>query len=90
MEDLDRSFICGVYDRCGGSLDAIVDGEEVGQALGLDAAQTDEVVARLMRTGFVRDVAAHIRIKITTRGIAEATREPSPIVAPSPAESEAS
>jgi hypothetical protein len=80
MEDLDRSFIRGVYDRCGGSLDRAVDGEEIGQALGLDEAQTAQVVARLMRTGFVRDVAAHFRIKITTRGIALARREPSPIV----------
>jgi len=90
MEDLDRSFIQGAYDRCGGSLDLVVDGEEVGQSLRLDEAQTTEVVARLMRTGFVRDVAAHIRIKITTRGIAAATREPLPIVAPSLAESEVS
>jgi hypothetical protein len=81
MEDLDRAFICGVYDRCGGSLDLAVDGEEVGQALGLDDAQTADVVARLMRTGFVRDVAAHFRIKITTRGIAVARQEPLPIVA---------
>jgi hypothetical protein len=90
MEDLDRAFISGVYDRCGGSLDLVVDGEEVGHALGLDEAQTAEVVARLMRTGFVRDVASHIRIKITTRGIAVATREPPPMVAPSLAESEVS
>ena len=34
-----------------------------------------------MRTGFVRDVAARIRIKITTRGIAAARREPPPTVA---------
>jgi hypothetical protein len=80
MEDLDRAFICGVYDRCAGNLDLVVDGEEVGHALGLDETETAEVVARLMRTGFVRDVAAHIRIKITTRGIAEATREPAPSV----------
>ena len=46
MEDLDRSFIRGVYDRCSGSLDLAVDGEEVGQTLGLDEAQTAEVVAR--------------------------------------------
>ncbi|MGO9179331.1 MAG: hypothetical protein ACLQBX_19945 [Candidatus Limnocylindrales bacterium] len=90
MEDLDRAFICGVYDRCAGSLDLVVDGEEVGHALGLDETETAEVVARLMRTGFVRDVAAHIQIKITTRGIAEATREPPSIVAASLAESELS
>jgi len=90
MEGLDRAFVCGVYARCGGSLDLAVDGEEVGQTLGLDVAQTTEVVARLMRTGFVRDVAAHIRIKITTRGIAEVTREPPPsLPAPRP-ESEVS
>jgi hypothetical protein len=80
MEDLDRAFICGVCDRCSGSLDLVVDGEEAGHALGLDETETAEVVARLMRTGFVRDVAAHIRIKITTRGIAEATQEPPPSV----------
>ena len=75
MEDFDRSFLRGVYDRCDGSLDLAVDGEEVGQALGLDEAQTADVVARLMRTGFVRDVAAHFRIKITARGIAVARQE---------------
>jgi len=80
MEDLDRSFIQGVYERCSGSLDLVVDGEEVGQALRLDEAQTADVVARLMRTGFVRDVATHFRIKITTRGIAAALREPPPSV----------
>jgi hypothetical protein len=77
MEDFDRSFIRSVYDRCGGSLDRAVDGEEVGQALGLDEVQTEDVVARLMRTGFVRDVAAHFRIKITARGIAVAKQGPS-------------
>jgi hypothetical protein len=76
MEDFDRSFIRRVYDRCGGSLDIAVDGEEIGQALGLDAAQTADVVARLIRTGFVRDVAAHFRIKITARGIAVAKQGP--------------
>jgi len=81
MEDFDRSFIRGVYDRCAGSLDLAVDGEEVGQSLGLDEAQTGDVVARLMRTGFVRDVAAHFRIKITTRGIAMARQEPRSILA---------
>ncbi len=55
--------------------------EEIGQALGLDEAQTADGVARLLRTGFVRDVAAHIRIKITTRGIALARREP-PLIVP--------
>ena len=84
MEDFDRSFIRGVYDRCEGSLDRAVDGEEVGQALGLDEAQTADVVARLMRTGFVRDVAAHFRIKITARGIAVARQEPPSIAADLP------
>jgi hypothetical protein len=83
MEDLDGSFIQGVYDRCGGSLDLVVDGEEVGHVLGLDDAQTAEVVARLMRTGFVRDVAAHLRIKITTRGITAALGTP-PANVPAP------
>ena len=82
MEDLDRAFIRGVYDRCGGSLDLAVDGHRVGQALGLDEAQTADVVARLIRTGFVRDVAAHFRIKITVRGVAVARIEPSSIAAP--------
>ena len=82
MEDFDRSFIRGVYDRCEGSLDLAVDGEEIGQELGLDEAQTEDVVARLMRTGFVRDVAAHYRIKITARGIAVARLEPPSIAAP--------
>ena len=81
MEDFDRSFIRGVFDRCGGSLDLAVEGEEIGQALGLDEAQTEDVVARLMRTGFVRDVAAHFRIKITARGIAVARLEPPSIAA---------
>lgn len=90
MEDLDRSFIRGVYDRCGGSLDRAVDGEEIGQALGLDEAQTADVVARLMRTGFVRDVAAHFRIKITTRGIALARRAPPSIVPAAPPRGEGS
>ena len=83
MEDFDRAFIRGVYDRCEGSLDLAVDGEEVGQALGLDDAQTADVVARLMRTGFVRDVAAHYRIKITARGIAVAEQGP-PWIAAAP------
>jgi len=78
---LDRSFIRSVYDRCGGSLDRAVDGEEVGQALGLDEVQTEDVVARLMRTGFMRDVAAPFRIKITARGIAVARQEPPSIAA---------
>jgi len=39
------------------------------------------VVARLMRTGFVRDVAAHFRIKITARGIAVARLETPSIAA---------
>lgn len=81
MEDFDRSFIRGVYDRCEGSLDLAVDGEQVGQALGLDEAQTADVVARLMRTGFVRDVATHFRIKITARGIAVAKQGPPSIAA---------
>ena len=81
MEDFDRSFIRGVYERCEGSLDRAVEGEEVGQALGLDEVQTEDVVARLMRTGFVRDVAAHFRIKITARGIAAAKQGPLSIAA---------
>ena len=84
MEDLDRSFIRGVYDRCGGSLDRAVDGEESGQTLGLDEAvhRSQTSWRALMRTGFVRDVAAHVRITITARGIALARREPPSSVPP--------
>jgi hypothetical protein len=84
MEDFDRTFIRSVYERCDGSLDLMVDGEEVGQALGLDEAQTADVVARLIRTGVMRDVAAHYRIKITARGIAVARQEPPSIAADLP------
>jgi antitoxin (DNA-binding transcriptional repressor) of toxin-antitoxin stability system len=42
------------------------------------------VVARLIRTGLVRDVAARYRIKITARGIAVARLEPPSIAAVSP------
>ena len=84
MEDFDRSFIRSVYDWCEGSLNRAVDGEEVGQALGLDEAQTADVVARLIRTGLVRDVAARYRIKITARGIAVARLEPPSTAAVSP------
>jgi hypothetical protein len=84
MENFDRAFIRGVYDRCEGSLDRAVDGEEVGQALGLDEAQTADVVARLMRTGFMRDVAPHLRIKITARGIAVVRLEPPSSAVPLP------
>ena len=84
MEDFDRLFIRGVCERCEGSLDRAVEGEEVGQALGLDEVQTADVVARLMRTGFVRDVAAHFRIKITARGIVVAKLEPPSIAADLP------
>ena len=76
LVDVDREFVRRVYDRCGGSLDVEVPGEEVGQRLGLDEGQTAEVIARLVRTGFLRDVAPQFRIKITIRGIALADREP--------------
>ena len=52
-----------------------VRGEEIGQELGLDEPQTAELVARLVRTGFLRDVAAHLRIKVTIRSIALVERE---------------
>ena len=68
--DMDREFVRWVYDRCGGSLDVEVRGAEIGHELGLDERQTAEVVARLTRTGFLRDVAAHLRIEITIRSIA--------------------
>ena len=73
--DVDREFVRCVYDRCGGSLDVEVRGEEIGEELGLDERQTAELVARLTRTGFLRDVAAHFRIKITIRSIALVERE---------------
>ena len=73
--DVDREFVRGMYDRCGGSLDIGASGEEIGRELGLDERQTAEVVARLTRTGFLRDVAAHLWIKITSRGIALIERE---------------
>jgi predicted regulator of amino acid metabolism with ACT domain len=73
--DMDRDFVRRVHDQCGGSLDVEVRGEEIGHELGLDERQTADVVARLVRTGFLRDVAAHLRIKITIRGIALVERE---------------
>jgi hypothetical protein len=75
LVDVDREFLRRVYDRCGGSLDVEVRGEEIGQELGLDEPQTAELVARLVRTGFLRDVAAHLRIKVTIRSIALVERE---------------
>ena len=67
--DVDREFVRGMYNRCSGSLDIGASGEEVGRELGLDERQTAEVVARLTRTGYLRDVAAHLWIKITSRSI---------------------
>jgi hypothetical protein len=67
--DVDREFVRGMYNRCGGSLDIGASAEEIGRELGLDEQQTAEVVARLTRTGYLRDVAAHLRIKITSRSI---------------------
>ena len=58
-----------MYNRCGGSLDIGASGEEIGRELGLDEQQTAEVVARLTRTGYLRDVAPHLWIKITSRSI---------------------
>jgi len=75
LPDVDREFVRRVYDRCGGSLDVEARGEEIGHELGLDERQTAEVVARLTRTGFLRDVGAHLRIKITIRSIALMERE---------------
>ncbi|HEY8870304.1 MAG TPA: hypothetical protein VIM30_13065 [Candidatus Limnocylindrales bacterium] len=72
--DMDHEFVRRVHDRCG-NLDVEVRGEEMGHELGLDDRQTAEVVARLTRTGFLRDVAAHLRIKITIRSIALVERE---------------
>ncbi len=73
--DVDREFVCRVYDRCGGSLNVEVPGEAIGHDLGLDERQTAELVARLTRTGFLRDQAGPLRIKITIRGIALVERE---------------
>ncbi len=73
--DMDRAFVRQVYERSGGSLNIEVDGEDIGQELGLDERQAAEVVARLTRTGYLRDVAAHLRIKITIRSIALVERE---------------
>jgi hypothetical protein len=69
LPDVDREFVRRVHDRCGGSLNAEVRGEEIGAELGLDYRQTAELVARLTRTGYLRDVAGHLRIKITIRSI---------------------
>jgi hypothetical protein len=73
--DVDREFMRRAYDRCGGSLDVETSGEEIGRELGLDERQTAEVAARLTRTGYLRDVAAHLRIKITSRSIALVERD---------------
>ena len=67
--DVDREFVRGMYNRCGGSLDIGASGEEIGRELGLDERQTAEVVARLTRTGYLREVTAHLWIKITSRSI---------------------
>jgi hypothetical protein len=67
--DVDREFVRGMYNRCGGSLDIGASAEEIGRELGLDEQQTAEVVARLTRTGYLRDVSAHLWIKITSRSI---------------------
>jgi len=53
--NLDRAFICGIYDRCGGSLDLVVDGEEVGQALGLDPDQDHHPGHRRGDAGAIAD-----------------------------------
>ncbi len=73
--DIDGEFVRRVYEQCGGSLDVEARGEEIGHELGLDERQTAEVVARLARTGFLRDVAAHLRVKLTIRSIALVERE---------------
>lgn len=70
MAEVDLEFVRRVYDRSGGSLDAPVEGDEIGRELGLDEASTGQIVARLVRTGYLRDVAAHFRVKVTIRTIA--------------------
>jgi DNA-binding IclR family transcriptional regulator len=75
LSSLDRDFVRRACERSGGSLDVEVPGEEIGQELGLDERQTLEVVARLTRTGFLRDVGSHQRVKITIRSLALAARE---------------
>ena len=67
---MDREFVRRVHDRCGGSLNAEVRGEEIGVEFGLDQRQTAELVARLIRTGYLRDAAGPLRLKITLRSIA--------------------
>jgi hypothetical protein len=74
LSSLDREFVLRACDRCGGNLDVEVRGEEIGHELGLDERQALEVVARLTRTGFLRDVGARLRIKITIRSLALLTR----------------
>ncbi len=69
LSSLDRDFVRRACERSGGSLDVEVPGEEIGQELGLDERQTVDVVARLMRTGFLRDVGAHLRVKIMIRSL---------------------
>ncbi len=59
-----------VHDRCGGSLNTEVRGEDIGAELGLDYRQTAELVARLERTGYLRDATGRLRIKITIRSTA--------------------
>ena len=69
LSSVDREFVRRACDRSGGSLDVEVMGEEIGQELGLDERQTVEVVARLTRTGFLRDVGPRARVKITIRSL---------------------
>lgn len=85
LSSLDREFVRRACDGCGGSLDVEVGGEEIGHDLGLDEQEAVEVVARLTRTGFLRDVGAHLRIKITIRSLALVMRE-GPDGAPAPTE----
>ncbi len=75
IEGADLDFLTRVYQRCRGSLDVEVRGNEVADDLGLDSAETAAMVARLVRTGFLRDVGANFRVKITIRTISLVSAE---------------
>ncbi len=73
--DLDREFMQRVYARCGPSLDIEVLGDDVADELGLSDAEARDVLARLIRTGHLRESGGGSRVKITIRGIASAEHE---------------
>jgi hypothetical protein len=73
--DVDQEFMQRVYARCGPNLDVEVAGEEVAREVGLSEAEAKIVLDRLVRTGYLRDVGAGYRMKITIRGISSAEHE---------------